>query len=315
VNHLDLRRLRYFAMLARERHFTRAAERLGIVQSALSQQIRILERELGAELVDRDGNGFQLTEVGLLVAGEAEELLARAAATGDRITAAVRGQSGRIRLAYTRSARGGRVDELIERFRHEHPNVELVTETGWTALNVAGLLAGRLDIAFVRPPLEEEDLSCRFVDTEELLLALPAKHPLVRHRRVAREALVGLPVVMWPRENGAGMFDRTVGQIWPNGGFRHVRVEPDDEQLLRAVAGGEVIAVVPEGRARALPLPEVRLRHFTGPRPTVDVALAYRSVTVAPVVLRLLALLDDPPPGPAGQGPGAEAGAMPGKRP
>lgn len=291
---MELRRLRYFAVLAEELHFTRAAGRLHIAQPALSQQIRVLERELGAELIDRRGGTCTLTEVGRLVADEARTLLAQVEAAEERIEAAVRGQNGRLRLAYTRSARGGRVDALIARFRAANPQVVVEAETGWTAPNVAGLLADRFDVAFVRPPIPEAGLVVRFVDTEELLLALPDTHPLAGHPVIDRTLLIDEPAVMWPRDNGPGMFDRTVQQIWPEGGFNLVRHEPDDEQLLRAVAAGGVIAVVPTGRAHALRLPGVVLRPFLGPRPTVDIALAYRAGTVTAVVQRLIGMLDDP---------------------
>jgi DNA-binding transcriptional LysR family regulator len=291
---MELRRLRYFAVLAEELHFTRAAARLHIAQPALSQQIRVLERELGAELVHRGGGSCSLTEVGLVVAEQARALLLEVDAAQERIDAAVRGQRGRLRVAYTRSARGGRVDALIARFRTENPQVTVMVETGWTAPNLLGLLNDRFDVAFVRPPIDEPELVCRLIDTEELLLALPERHPLAARTRVPRELLVGEPTVMWPRENGPGMFDRTVQQIWPDGGFTLARHEPDDEQLLRAVAEGGVIAVVPAGRARSLRLPGVRLRHLTGPTPTVDIGLAYRPRTASPVVLRLIGLLDPP---------------------
>lgn len=290
----DLRRLRYFAVLAEELHFTRAAARLHIAQPALSQQIRALERQLGVPLVHRTSRGCTLTEVGQRVAAEAGRLLAEVDAGTARIRDLVRGRDGRLRLAYTRSARGGRVDALVTRFRAAHPDVEVVAETAWTAPNVAGLLAGRLDVAFVRTPVEEPGLRCRLVDTEELLLALPAGHPLAAgRRRISRAEAVDLPAVMWPRENGPGMFDRTIAQVWPQGGFRLVRQEPDDEQLLRAVAGGDVVAAVPAGRARALKVPGVRLRRFTAPTPTVDVRLAWPRDTTNPAVHHLLALLDD----------------------
>lgn len=289
----DLRRLRHFAVLAEELHFTRAAERLHIAQPALSQQIRALERQLGAPLVHRSPRGCTLTEVGERVAAEAARLLAEVEAGTTRIRDLVTGRGGRLRLAYTRSARGGRVDALIARFRADHPDVEVVSETAWTAPNVAGLLAGRLDAAFVRTPVEEAALACRFVDAEELLLAVPAGHPLAAgRRRVTRPEVVGLPAVMWPRDNGPGMFDRTIAQVWPDGGFRLVRHEPDDEQLLRAVAQGDVIAAVPAGRARALKVKGVRLRRFTAPVPTVDVRLAWRRDTTNPAVHHLTALLD-----------------------
>ena len=287
----DLDRLRSFRALAEELHFTRAAARLHLTQPALSQHIQALERQLGAALVVRGNRGCTLTEVGSRVAAEAERLLADADSAAARIRAAVRGRDGRLRLAYTRSARGGRVDALIALFRERHPQIEVVPETGWTAPNVAGLLAGRFDVAFVRPPVDEPGLTCRHVDREELLLAVPATHPLAGRRRIGRSAVAGLPAVMWPRENGPGMFDRTIAQVWPGGGFCLVRHEPDDEQLLRAVAEGTVIAPVPAGRARALKMPGVRLRRFTAPIPTVDIALAYPTDTTNPAVHHLLALL------------------------
>ncbi len=289
----DLRRLRYFAELAKDVHFTRAAERLRIAQPALSQQIRALERQLGVPLVHRTSRGCTLTEVGARVADEAVRLLADVDEGTARIRDLVRGRGGRLRLAYTRSARGGRVDALVARFRAAHPDVEVIPETAWTAPNVAGLLAGRFDAAFVRPPIDEPALVCRTVDTEELLLALPAGHPLAAgRRRISRAEVVDLPAVMWPRENGPGMFDRTIAQVWPRGGFRLVRQEPDDEQLLRAVAQGDVVAAVPAGRARALRLRGVRLRRFTAPTPTVDVALAWPRDSTNPALRRFLALLD-----------------------
>ncbi|SCG81147.1 LysR family transcriptional regulator [Micromonospora rifamycinica] len=288
----DLRRWRYFVVLAEELHFTRAAARLRIAQPALSQQIRALERQLGVTLLHRDSHGCTLTGVGAQVAGEARRLLAEVDAATARIRDLVGGRGGRLRLAYTRSARGGRVDALVARFRAAHPEVEVVPETGWTAPNVTGLLTGRLDVAFVRPPLPEAGLTCRTVDREELLFAVPAGHPLAAGRgRVRRAEVVDLPAVMWPRENGPGMFDRTIAQVWPDGGFHLVRQEPDDEQLLRAVADGDVVAAVPAGRARALKVPGVRLRRFTAPVPTVDVALAWRTDTANPAVRRLAALL------------------------
>lgn len=290
---MDLRRLRYFVVLAEELHFTRAARRLHLAQPALSQQQRVLERELGARLVERGPGGCRLTPVGVVAATEARALLAHADSARARIDAAIREQGGQIRLAYTRSARGGMVDALVSRFRQENPHVQVISETGWTAPNVAGLLSGKFDAAFVRPPLYEPELRCRVVDTEELLLAVPTDHPLTAQRRIPRDAVVGQPAVMWPRENGPGMFDRTVEQIWPNGGFNLLRNEPDDEQLLRAVAGGSVVAAVPAGRARTLRLPGVRLRRFTAPVPTIDVGLAYHPRHMSPAVERLLSALDD----------------------
>ncbi|GAA0565381.1 LysR family transcriptional regulator [Paractinoplanes ferrugineus] len=299
---IDLDRLRSFHVLAAELHFTRAAARLHLTQPALSQQIRALERQLGAPLLERHARGCTLTAVGALVAAETARLLAEADAAAARIAAAAQGQ---LRLAYTRSARGGRVDALVSAFREAYPAIAVVPSTGWTAPNVAGLLGGLLDAAFVRPPIDEPSLTCVVVDREELLLAVPVDHQLAGRRRIPRPAVAGLPAVMWPRENGPGMFDRTISQVWPAGGFHLVRHEPDDEQLLRAVSEGSLIAPVPAGRARALKVPGVRLRRFTDPVPTVDVALAFPTGTTNPAVPRLIALLEQQLSGTRTERPGS----------
>ncbi|WP_329233645.1 LysR family transcriptional regulator [Streptomyces canus] len=289
---MDLRRLRYFLVLAEELNFTRAAHRLHIAQPALSQQIKALERDIGAPLLERNSRGCRLTVVGEVVACEAGELLAHVAASQERIRAAVGGQRRQLRLALTRSARGGPVDALLAAFRARHPDVDLVVRTGWTSHNITELLAGRLDAAFVRPPLDGEGLECRQIAREELLVAVPAEHPLARERRITRGQIAAEPVVLWPRENAPGMHDLISRQLWPDRGPRIVREEPDDEQLLLSVAAGVGIAPVPEGRARALRIPGVRLKHVTAPMPTVDLALAHRPAGTAPALQGLLGLVD-----------------------
>ncbi|MEU9170319.1 LysR substrate-binding domain-containing protein [Streptomyces sp. NPDC048420] len=289
---MDLRRLRYFLVLAEELNFTRAAHRLHIAQPALSQQIKALERDIGAPLLERNSRSCRLTAVGEVVVREAGELLAHADASQERIRAAVGGRQGQLRLALTRSARGGPVDALLTAFRALHPDVELVVRTGWTSHNITDLLARRLDAAFVRPPLAGERLECRHIAREELLVAVPAEHPLARERRVTRGHIAAEPVILWPRENAPGMHDLITGQLWPDRGPRIVREEPDDEQLLLSVAAGLGIAPVPEGRARALRVPGVRLKHVTAPMPTVDLALAYRPTGATPALRGLLDLVD-----------------------
>ncbi|MEV4732326.1 LysR family transcriptional regulator [Saccharopolyspora sp. NPDC049426] len=276
---MEVRRLRYLVHLAEHRSFTRAAASLHIAQPALSQQIRLLERELGAALVDRRSTGIALTPVGEIAVAEARQVMDRLDRAERAIRDAVTGQVGRLRIAYTRSAPGGVTAELVDRFREQHPGIELALTTGWTARNIADLRNGSLDAAFVRPPLDIPDLRCDMLTTEELLLAVPAGHELASVRTVRRDQVEDEPVVLWPRENAPGMYDRIANQIWPGSTPRVVREEPDDEQLLRAVADNAGIAPVPAPRARSLRTRGVRLKHLAAPRPTVDLALAYHPET------------------------------------
>lgn len=284
--------MRYFTVLADELNFTRAARRLHIAQPALSQQVKALERQLGAQLVERSSTGCVLTAIGTVVAQEANRVLEQAAAAEERIAAAIAGRHGRLNLAYTRSARGGPTDALVSAFRERHPDVELRLQTGWTTHNVTELLAGRLDAAFVRPPLDVPELACLLLAEEELLLAVPADHPLAATRsRISRRRIAAEPVILWPRENGPGMHDLITGQLWPERGPRIVREEPDDEQLLLAVAAGHGIAPIPAGRAHALRIPGVRLRRLTPPIPTVGLGLAYDPRADLRAVRLLLAMV------------------------
>ncbi|WP_257585153.1 MULTISPECIES: LysR family transcriptional regulator [unclassified Streptomyces] len=288
---MDLRRMRYFAVLAEELNFTRAARRLHIAQPALSQQIKALERQLGTRLIERGSKGCTLTPVGTVVAEEARQVLQQVAAADERIAAVIQGRQGRLRLAYTRSARGGAADALVAAFRTRHPEVDLSLQTGWTSHNVAELLAGRLDAAFVRPPLDSPGLACRILAEEELLLAVPVNHPLTGTRgRISRQRISDEPVVLWPRENGPGMYDLITSQLWPGHAPRIVREEPDDEQLLLAVAAGHGIAPIPEGRARTFRISGVSLRRLSAPTPTVTLGLAYHPRTASPVARLLLAM-------------------------
>ncbi|MEC3976737.1 LysR family transcriptional regulator [Amycolatopsis sp. H20-H5] len=288
---MDLRRWHYFAVLAEEMHFTRAAERLYISQPSLSQQIRALEADLGVALLDRSGPRFTLTDAGTVAAVEARELLESLRRSRRRVVAAARGESGRLRIAYTRSAPGPRASGLVAEYRRRHPGVAIELETGWTVLNIARLEAGEIDLCFVRPPVESPAVQVHVIEVEEVLVALPEAHPLAAFDRLDRAQIAREPVVFWPRANGSGQYDAISSQVWPGGVPPVVREEPEDEQLMNAVAEGAGLAAVPEHRARTLRTPGVVLRRLTDPVPRIELGLACRADPVGPLVGAFLALL------------------------
>ena len=148
---MDLRHLRYFIAVAEERHVTRAARRLGIQQPPLSQQIRALEREVGAALFVRRPRGVELTEPGRVFLDEARAVLAQVerALASTRRTA--RGEQGRIAVGFTSSAPFHPfVPRVIRAFREAHPLVSLSLEESGTPDLIEGLRSERLDAAFIR---------------------------------------------------------------------------------------------------------------------------------------------------------------------
>jgi DNA-binding transcriptional LysR family regulator len=290
---VELRRWTYFAVLAEEMNFTRAAERLLIAQSALSQQIRVFERELATPLLRRSGPRFELTHAGEIAAQEARKLLASAEQARQRVEAAARGEAGVLHVAYTRSAPGPPASEIIQEYRRQHPGVDIRLETGWTTRNVERLLAGHIDVGFVRPPVDEPELTVHTVGTEELLLAVPADHPLASRDTISRKELRHEPVISWPRSNGPGQHDAIRQQLWPDAVPQVVREEPDDEQLLLSVASGTGIAALPKGRARSLHIPGIALKRLATPTPRITLGLAHRANDPAPTV-RAIARLAAP---------------------
>src|SRR6202162_3378466 len=132
ITRMDLRRLRYFVAVAEERHFTRAAERLGIKQPPLSLQIKQLEQELGTPLFRRLTRGVELTEPGTLLLDEARQILEQVERTKANVRNRARGETGQIRVGFA----GGsyflpRVPRLIQAYRERYPGVLLSSAEGY----------------------------------------------------------------------------------------------------------------------------------------------------------------------------------------
>ncbi|HEY2565037.1 MAG TPA: LysR substrate-binding domain-containing protein, partial [Acidimicrobiales bacterium] len=197
---MNLRRARYLVTLADEQNFTRAAASLRIAQSALSQQIKVLEREVGAVLVQRKGPKFTLTAAGRTAVTEARFLLQSADRAVERIRLAANGSQGQLRVAFTRSWAGGIVANLTSDYRAKFPGVNVIVQRGPSAQNLQLVRTGVVDAAFVRPPIDGTELTVIVLDSEPILVAVPSSHRLAAHTEVQRTQLIGEPVVFWPRQ-------------------------------------------------------------------------------------------------------------------
>jgi DNA-binding transcriptional LysR family regulator len=250
---MDLRRLGYFAVLAEELHFRRASERLHIAQPGLSQQIRVLERELGASLFERTTAGVSLTDAGRTLLAEGVPLLREVERVEAQVRAAALGRAGSLRVVHSRSLADGLPDELVRAFRERNPDADVTAESAWTARNVAMVRAGEADAGFVRLPLDgADDLRVLPLGTTELVVALPSDHPLARRRSLRASDLRGLVVVTWPRDQAPGYFDDVTRRVWGDDLPAVAATEPDPEHLLAAVAAGRGICVMDASRTARL---------------------------------------------------------------
>ena len=199
---MELRQLATFVAVAEEASFTRASERLHIVQSAVSAGVRSLERELGVPLFARSTHRVELTDAGQALLPEARATLAAAAAAREAIDQVRGGLRGSVVLG-TMQAQAMHAMDLpgtLAAFRREHPGVEVTIRHAGGSTQMAGeLRAGRLDVAFVALPGGRwSGLELTPIAREPIELAVPAAHPLSTRRSVdlatvAEQTLVDLP--------------------------------------------------------------------------------------------------------------------------
>ncbi|WP_182875456.1 LysR family transcriptional regulator [Microbispora sp. H10670] len=194
----ELRHLRYFVAVAEHLSFTVAARELHIAQQSLSQQIAALEHALGARLFDRDTRGTRLTEIGRVFLPEARAVLDRADAALQAARRAVRGETGRLRLAFLVSTANYMMPPVVRAFRRRYPDVELAAEAVGIADLVAGLREDRYDAAFTRPPLVD-DLETEALVSEPVCAVLPTGHPLAGRAGLRLADLAAEPWVLTSR--------------------------------------------------------------------------------------------------------------------
>ncbi|WP_326732490.1 LysR family transcriptional regulator [Streptomyces phaeochromogenes] len=222
---LDLRKLRYFVAVADRLHFGRAADELHIAQPVLSRQIRALEQDLGASLFSRDRHGVALTDAGRQLLADAGPLLASTHAVRRRVSLAARGNR-RLMVGFRA---GIPVIPAARAFEARHPDVVVdVQRIEWED-QAPMLLDGRIDVGYVRLPIDEAGLHVTPLYTEPRVAVLPAGHRLAGKEEVTEADLAGEPLV-WHADPGT----QPTRRPHPNAGYL---VRGVDETLEHVAAG------------------------------------------------------------------------------
>ncbi|MGZ2406754.1 LysR family transcriptional regulator [Rhizobium leguminosarum] len=290
---MELRHLRYFLAVAEEGNFTRAAGKLGIGQPPLSQQIRDLEREVGAALFHRVPHGAELTAAGTAFLGEAKASLAAAEKAKLVAQSANRGETGRLSLGFTASsAFNPVVSTTIRRFRARWPEVQLsLTEMNTLAL-MQKLERGELDAAFMRPGLDDPaGIRLRRLPDEPMVIALPASHPLARRSELPLAALADEPFILFPRLVGLSLYDDVVLACRKAGFELTVAQEaPQISSVVNLVAADLGVSIVPASISK-IKLEGVAYRPIEGPPAVARLALAILKTHRSPVTENLISLL------------------------
>lgn len=289
---MELRHLRYFQAVAEERHFGRAAERLHMAQPPLSQQIRQLEAELGVTLLDRNTRKVELTPAGAAYLERVRRILADVDDAAEQAGRVAAGIEGRLVVGCVGSATYSLLPAFARALRETLPGVDLVVRGEMLVPDqVAALVAGRIDLALLRPPVEEPGLEVTPLRSDRLIVALPEGHRLAERKRLRVRDLREEDLVVHA-SRGRSVMHGAVEVLCREAGFvpriRHEVVETST--LVTLVAAGLGAAVVPEPVSQ-LGVPGVTYRPLSGRGAHVELAAAVRAGDPSRAVTRALDLL------------------------
>ncbi|HWJ41063.1 MAG TPA: LysR family transcriptional regulator [Candidatus Limnocylindrales bacterium] len=283
---MELRHLKYFVVVAEERHFTRAAERLGMAQPPLSQQIRKLEHEIGALLFRRLTRGVELTDAGRVLYEDARRIVDQVEQAKTRAQSAARGQTGHIRVGFASSVVFHPViAEIVRAYRETHPDVRLSPSESNVAALIDDLLAERIDLAVIRQTAQEsERLKIEALFDEHMVVALPPQHRLGGEAGISLQSLAQETLIMFPRTIAPVLYDEVMSAC-QRAGFSP-QLGQESTQVASAVsmvAAGFGVSIVPQS-IRQVAATGVTYHAIDGPGPKAQIVIAYRSTEFSKVV-------------------------------
>lgn len=308
---MELRHLRYFVAVAEELHFGRAAQRLGISQPPLSQQIKQLEQDLGTRLFERTRHKVTLTPAGDTLLAEAYRLLEQA----DRLRSVARetraGVLSRLSIGCLPSVFYDVLPPILDRLHTLHPEIGLSLRDIEMPSAISELRDGKLDVAFLRVPRVDAPLEARRIMDDHFVAALPSRHPLARRRSISLAQLADQPLVAYSRSMSPSSLDRildafTKAGYTPNFAYHGATIQSQ----IGFVACGLGIALVP-GIVQHWRIPKVVYRPLEQPIMAIAVSLVWNSRRTSGAIDRFLEVARDLYPG----APAGAEGSGPPRRP
>jgi DNA-binding transcriptional LysR family regulator len=289
---VELRHLRYFRAVAEELHFGRAAERLHIAQPPLSQQIRQLERELEVSLFTRSTRRVELTAAGEAYLKRAVAVLDAVDDAGQQARRIAQGVEGHLTIGCVGSATYSVLPRVVRALRDELPHVEISIRGEMLApAQLDALRAGDVDIALLRPPVDDVAIRVEVLRRDRLIAALPAEHPLAQRDLLRVSELRGEDFIAHAGR-GRSVMGGLLAAICADAGFApRIRHEVSETStLVTLVAAGLGVAVVPAPTAD-LDIAGVTYRQLEPASLGVDLVAAHLVDAPSPAIERALGVL------------------------
>lgn len=289
---MELRHLRYFRAVAEELHFGRAAERLHIAQPPLSQQIRQLERELAVTLLVRNTRNVELTPAGKAYLDKAVSILDAVDEAGRQAQRIAAGAEGHLAIGCVGSATYSLLPRLVRALREELPGVDVSIRGEMLApAQISALLAGDIDLALLRPPIDQPGVIVETVRRDRLIAALPEGHSLAARNNLSINDF-GEEEFIVHTGHGRSVMNSVLMAICADAGFvPRVRHEVEETStLVTLVAAGLGVAVVPEPTV-ALDVAGVCYRPLSPTGLGVDLAVGRSVLTNSSLIENALSTL------------------------
>jgi DNA-binding transcriptional LysR family regulator len=244
---MEMRQLRYFLAVAERMHFTRAAELLHLSQPALSQQIRMLEEEIGVKLLERSRRRVQLTAAGMAFRARAQAALEAAAEAASDARMAERGEAGSISIGFVTTAAVVILPTLLHEFGARFPRAVVELRELEPRAQMEALEQHRITFGLSSVPSALPSLESRLLAEERLLVALPSRHPAARRPSVHLKDLARERFLLPPRGLLSGIHEGIIAACH-SAGFEPSSIQPTRlaETAVCLVARNLGIALVPE---------------------------------------------------------------------
>lgn len=293
ISIMELRHLKYFVAVAEELHFGRAAQRLHLSQPPLSQQIKSLEQELGAQLFQRSSRKVELTPAGKVLLDRARTLLALADAAAEEVGRVAAGLEGTLRLGFVTPAMDGPLSGVLAKYKQNKPGVRLELKEASSLDQLKDLRSGHLDVAVIRSKHGQDmsGLASQPFMREPYVIAMPKGHDLAGKGSLGLKELDGRSFIFFPRNQGPKLHDQIMAAFERAGAQPLISQEVLSKRtMLALVAAGLGLALVPASSARAAGH-DLVFRQVDDPLPLVEADAVWSPANPSPLVHDFVAKL------------------------
>ncbi len=274
---MELRQLRYFLAVARERNFSRAAEVLHIAQPPLSRQIQQLEEELGVLLIDRSSRPLDLTEAGRFFYEQAGQILARTEHMREQTRKIGMSKRERYVIGCVGSTLYGGIPDLVRRMRRRWPDLDIEIRELMSTEQITALKERRIDVGFGRVRFNDREIERLTLREERLVVAFPKGHPKsLSSEPIALAELEGEPLIVYPSAPRPSFADEILNMLTEQGiSPGNVEEVREIQTALGIVAAGVSSCIIPAASQRQRP-DDVCYRMIKDEKATSPIIMSFR---------------------------------------